>query len=171
VALFWHFEPSIPLKQPKTPQILNQNYAKTTGSKDLEPMQDHLFSAISTSDGWLVFGSLAKFLHFLHSCSLFTRTHQMERNSRGLSGSLVGSLRCYLAMTTPKNTFSAVATWFPVLASPLNPRQNRYADWTEETFVNVVVRKGTSSIRSWHLKASFAEDSLVVNAGNSMHLA
>ena len=31
MALFLHFGPSKPLKQPKTPQILKQNFAKTTG--------------------------------------------------------------------------------------------------------------------------------------------
>ena len=42
--LFLHFGPSKPPKLPKTPQILSQNRAKTTGSNDLGPMPNHLFS-------------------------------------------------------------------------------------------------------------------------------
>ena len=38
MALFLHFGLSKPLKQPKTPQILSQNRAKTTGSNDLGSM-------------------------------------------------------------------------------------------------------------------------------------
>ena len=41
VYLFFHFGHSKPLKQPKTPQILTQNHAKTTGSNDLGQMPNH----------------------------------------------------------------------------------------------------------------------------------
>ena len=41
VALFFHFGHSKPPKHPKTPQILSQNRAKTTGSNDLGPMLNH----------------------------------------------------------------------------------------------------------------------------------
>ena len=37
-VIFFHFEHSKPLKQPKIPQILSQNRTKTTGSNDLAPM-------------------------------------------------------------------------------------------------------------------------------------
>ena len=43
MALFLHFGPSKPLKQPKTPHILSQNRAKTTGLNVLGPMPNHLF--------------------------------------------------------------------------------------------------------------------------------
>ena len=43
VGLIVLLGPSKPLKQPKTPQILSQNRAKTTGSNDLRPMPNNLF--------------------------------------------------------------------------------------------------------------------------------
>ena len=50
VALFSHVRSSKPLKQPKTPQILNRNRGKTTGSNDLGPMLHHLF-LVKTATG------------------------------------------------------------------------------------------------------------------------
>ena len=43
VGIFFHFGHSKPPKQAKTPQILSQNHAKTTGLHELGPMPNHFF--------------------------------------------------------------------------------------------------------------------------------
>jgi len=54
VSLFFHFGHSIPLKHPKTPQILSQSCAKTIGSNDLGAMLS--FPFLSKNCNWTNFG-------------------------------------------------------------------------------------------------------------------
>ena len=77
MVLFLEFRPSKPLKQPKTPQILSQNRAKSTGSRltrkcDLSEKLllqgaqcDQELGASSTAKGAILKAKKLRFCYFL----------------------------------------------------------------------------------------------------------